>query len=128
MNAAGIEMAKREAEIARRRLDSTIAGLQQRLHPKSLANEAWEGVRDKSSDLADNAVDIVKERPAAASMALGALVLFMARGPLKRGVSRLFSQEEEDDGRITTQIEKQEANFHVGAPFVEAPVNQGVIS
>ena len=54
--------------------------VQQRLQPGNLAGEAWDGVKDKSADLADGALQAVKKRPAAVSLALGAFALFLARG------------------------------------------------
>jgi hypothetical protein len=126
MNGATIETAKREANRARRQLDSTMAALQLRLHPRSLATEAWDGVKDKSSDLAEGALGAVKQRPAAVSMALGAVVLFLARDPLKRAVGRMFSKEEEDDGRVTTRIDTTSENYNPAAPLVDAPLHQGV--
>jgi len=128
MNAQAIEAAKREAEAARRRLDSTLVALQQRLHPKSLATEAWDGVKEKSSDLAEGALDAVKQRPAAVSLAIGAALLFFARRPLGRAVGRAFSrgQEDEEDGRVTTRIDTTSDNYHAAAPLVDAPLSEGV--
>lgn len=128
MNAEAIEAAKREAEAARRRLDSTVAALQQRLHPKSLATEAWDGVKEKSGDLAEGALDAVKQRPGTVSLAIGAAVLFFARRPLGRAVGRVFSrgEEEEEDGRITTLIDTTTDNYHAAAPVIDAPRSKGV--
>ena len=118
MNAQTIEAAKREAEAARRRLDSTLVALQQRLHPKSLATEAWDGVKEKSNDLAEGALGAVRERPGAVSLAVGAAVLFLARKPLGRAVGKAFSREEEDDGRIVTTIETDNDNYNAAAPVI----------
>jgi len=128
MNAAAVEAAKREAEAARRRLDSTLVALQQRLHPKSLATEAWDEVKEKSSDLAEGALGAVKQRPGAVSLALGAAVLFLARDPLRRAVGKALSkrEEEEDDGRVTTRIDTETQNYDAGAPVTSAPLGEGV--
>jgi hypothetical protein len=132
MNAAAVEAAKREAEAARRRLDSTLVALQQRLHPKALATEAWDEVKEKSSDLAEGALGAVKQRPGAVSLALGAAVLFLARDPLRRAARRAFSkgddaeEEDEQDGRITTRIDTESENYDSAAPYVRAPLGQGV--
>jgi hypothetical protein len=130
VNAATVEGAKRDAEAARRRLDSTLVALQQRLHPKALATEAWDEVKEKSSDLAEGALGAVKQRPGAVSLALGAAVLFLARAPLRRAVGRAFSkgddQEEEDEGRVTTRIDTTSENYNAAAPFVRAPLGEGV--
>lgn len=105
MNLAGIEQAKREAVRARRRFEHTLAAVQQRLRPGNLAEEAWDGVKDKSADLAEGALQAVKSRPKAVSLALGALALFLARQPLKRAVSRLISPDEQgnevDDAELS---------------------------
>jgi ElaB/YqjD/DUF883 family membrane-anchored ribosome-binding protein len=131
MNAEAIEAAKREAEAARRRLDSTLVALQRRLQPKSLATEAWDGVKEKSGDLAEGALDAVKQRPAAVSLAIGAAVLFFARRPLTRAVGRVFSRgevDETDDDRITTRIDTTTDNYHAAAPLIDAPPSKGVRS
>lgn len=130
MNAAAVERAKRDAQAARRQLDSTLVALQQRLHPKSLANEAWDGVKEKSGDLAEGALGAVKQRPGAVSLAVGAAVLFLARDPLRRAVGRAFSkreeEEDEDDGRVTTRIDTTSENYNAAAPFVDGPLGEGV--
>lgn len=130
MNAAAVEAAKREAEAARRRLDATLVALQQRLHPKALATEAWDEVKEKSSDLAEGALGAVKQRPGAVSLALGAAVLFLARDPLRRAVGRAFSRrdesEEDADGEITTRIDTDTENYDAAALTISAPLGQGV--
>ncbi|MDB5672553.1 MAG: hypothetical protein JWO25_3512 [Alphaproteobacteria bacterium] len=95
MSATEIINAKTQAELARRRLTGTVAELQTRLRPGTLASNAWEGVKDRSGDLADDAVEAVKARPVAAGAALGAFLLFLARSPIKHAASRLFGDDEE---------------------------------
>lgn len=129
MSAKLIEQAKRDAVMARRRLDSTIVAVQQRLRPGSLAGEAWDGVKDKSADLAEGALGAVKKRPAAVSLAIGAVALFIAREPLKRVVTRLVAGEADEaaeDGRIVTRIETGDSKFKASAPIVDASVTEGV--
>ena len=121
-----LEQAKRNAVMARQRLDTTLVAVQQRLRPANLAGEAWDGVKDKSADLADGALSAVRKRPAAVSVAIGALALFLAREPLKRAVTRLVAGEEEDDGRIVTRIETENVKFTASAPLVDAPLTEGV--
>ena len=126
MSAKELEQAKRNAMLARARLDTSISALQLRLRPGNLATEAWDGVKDKSESLAEGALDAVKKRPAAVSVAVGALALFLAREPLKRVVSRIWA-EDEDEGRITTTvIATDNDNFSAAAPTVTAPVIEGV--
>jgi hypothetical protein len=129
MSLADLEQAKRNAVMARRRLDSRLVAVQQRLQPANLAGEAWDGVKEKSADLADGALTAVRKRPATVSMALGAFVLFLARKPLTRTVSRLVSGDEEEagDGRIISRIETQEPKFTASAPtLADAAVTEGV--
>ena len=102
MSVAGISIAKQEAERARLRLAATAAELQQRLRPGTLASNAWEGVKDKSGEIADDAVEAVKSRPVPVAAVLTAFTLFLARAPLKAAVSRLFdsdSDEPEEAGK-----------------------------
>ncbi len=127
MSAEQVEQAKRNAMMARRRLDSTLVAVQQRLRPGNLAGEAWDGVKDKSADLADGALSAVRKRPAAVSVALGAFALFLARAPLKRAASRFVAGEEgEEDGRIVTRIETDDPKFTASAPIVDASLSEGV--
>ena len=123
-----IEQAKRDAVAARGRLDSVLGALQLRLRPANLAGEAWDGVKDKSADLADGALAAVRKRPAAVSMAVGAVALFLAREPLKRAVTRLVSGDEAEpaDDRIVTRIETDDARLKASAPIVDAALIEGV--
>jgi hypothetical protein len=126
-----VEQAKRNVVAARARLDSTLVAVQLRMRPGNLAGEAWDGVKDKSADLADGALSAVRKRPAAVSMAIGALALFLARQPIRRAVTRLFADgeeagEEQDDGRIVTTIETNDTRFTASAPIVDASLTEGV--
>jgi hypothetical protein len=105
VNLAEIEQAKRDALGARRRFERTLAAVQDRLRPGNLAEEAWDGVKDKSADLADGALQAVKSRPKAVSLALGAFAIFLARQPLKRAVTRLVSGGEDEDGNNRNDAE-----------------------
>jgi hypothetical protein len=105
MSLPGITQAQRDASLAKGRLESTLAALQHRLSPGNLAEEAWDGVKDKSADLAGGALQAVKSRPKAVSLALGAFALFLARAPLKRAVSRLISGDGGEEGNDTDDAE-----------------------
>jgi hypothetical protein len=93
---ADLTRAKSEAEQARRRLAATLAELQARLKPATLASNAWEGVKDRSGELADDAVQAVKGRPVAVSAALAAFTLFLARAPIKSAIAGFFSDDDEE--------------------------------
>lgn len=96
MSLDDIAQARRDSLRARTRFETTLAATQARLHPTNLAEEAWDGVKEKGAEVADTAVQAVKSRPAAVSLTLGAVALFLARAPLKRVVTRLVSGGEED--------------------------------
>ena len=106
---ADLILARRQAEAARRRLTATVSELQLRLKPATLATNAWEGVKDKSGELADDAVQAVKARPVAVSAVLAAVTLFLARAPIKSAVTSLFSDDDEEPE---------------AAPPVKKPVNK----
>jgi len=77
-----IAAARIEAERHRARLMATAQELQARLSPKSMAQNAWEGAKEKGADLAEDAVDAVRARPVAAGSVVAAIALFLAREPL----------------------------------------------
>jgi hypothetical protein len=105
MNLAEIEAARRAALLAKARFDRTLAAAQHRLSPGNLAEEAWDGVKDKGVDMAEGALQAVKSRPKAVSLALGAFAIFLARAPLKRAVSRIISGDADEDGNDTGDAE-----------------------
>ena len=103
MSADELRLARQEAERARRRLAATAAEVQQRLKPGTLAQNAWEGVKDKSGEMADDAVEAVKSRPVPVAAALAAFALFLARAPIRSAVGRLFDGEDEADDEKETR-------------------------
>jgi hypothetical protein len=117
MSADELRLARKEAEIARRRLAATAAELQQRLKPGTIASNAWAGVKDKSGEMAEDAVEAVKARPVPVAAALTAFTLFLARAPLKSAVSWLFSGRDEDDDLITVRVDEGDENYDLTAPL-----------
>jgi hypothetical protein len=105
MTLAEIANAKRASLRAKSRFERTLAAVQHRLSPSSLAEEAWDGVKGKGADMAEGALQAVKSRPKAVSLALGAFALFLARAPLKRAVTRLISANGGEDGNDTDDAE-----------------------
>ncbi|HEX8381271.1 MAG TPA: DUF3618 domain-containing protein [Allosphingosinicella sp.] len=116
MSANELKLAKQEADIARRRLAATAAELQERLKPGTLAHNAWAGVKDKSGELADDAVEAVKARPVPVAAALTAFTLFLARAPLKSAVAWLFSGRDEDEDLVTARLDESDENYDLTAP------------
>ena len=77
-----ITAARVEVERSRGRLMSTAHELQDRISPKTLARNTWQGAKEKGADLAENTVDAVRSRPFAAGGAVAAITMFLAREPL----------------------------------------------
>lgn len=93
-SARRIAAAKAEAESARTRFLSTAVALQRRLKPRTLASQAWTGVKEKGGEIADDAVEAVKHRPAIASGVAAAFLLYLAREPILSAASRLMNGKE----------------------------------
>jgi len=77
-----IAAARAEADRRRARVIATAQELQDRLSPKTLARNTWQGAKEKGADLAENTVDAVRARPLAATGVLAAIAMFLARDPL----------------------------------------------
>ena len=77
-----IVTARAEVERRRSRVMATAQELQDRLSPKVLAKDAWQGAKEKGANLAEDAVDAVRARPLAAGGVVAALTMFLAREPL----------------------------------------------
>jgi hypothetical protein len=95
---ADLELARRRAYLARRHLLRTLTEIRDRLHPRALAGEAWEKVRDRGEEMAAGAVRSVKEKPGRAAAIAGAVALFLARKPIADGVKALLARGDADDG------------------------------
>jgi hypothetical protein len=61
---------------------ATAHELQERLSPKVLAKDAWQGAKEKGADLAEDAVDAVRARPLTTTGVVAAITMFLAREPL----------------------------------------------
>ena len=84
-----ISAAREEVERSRARVMATAQELQERLSPKSIARNTWQGAKEKGADLAEDAVDAVKARPLATTGLIAAITMFLAREPLIDLASRL---------------------------------------
>ena len=85
-----IAAAEADVAAARAQLIDTIQDVASTFEPKKIVREMWEGAKVKGADLAEDAVDAVKKRPMAVGGALAALTMFLAREPLKDGVSNFY--------------------------------------
>ena len=121
-----IEQASADVQQAKKRLASTLGALQYRLKPATLMSNAWEGVRDKSGEVADTTLQAVKGRPVTVSGVLAAIVIFLARDPLRRLLSSLFDRgEPEREDTIQADLDNHE-HFDLTAPTVERSRTEGV--
>lgn len=87
---AKVVAARAEVDRARAQLIDTAREIQARLQPKTLAREAWDNVKDKGADLAEDAVDAVKRRPVATGGVIAGLAMLLAREPIKDGIVRAY--------------------------------------
>jgi hypothetical protein len=106
-----ITAARADVDRRRARLMATAHQLQDRLSPKSLARNTWEGAKEKGADLAEDAVDAVRARPVAAGGVVAAIAMFLAREPLMDLAARLFdgTKEKTRKRRKAPAREKTEA-------------------
>ena len=99
-----IAAARIEAERSRARLMATAHELQDRLSPKTLARDAWEGAKIKGADLAEDAVDAVRARPLAATGIVAAIAMILAREPLMDLAGKLT---DEVSGKVATRKKRK---------------------
>lgn len=85
------KIARAEAKVdeARQRLVDTVQEISRHLEPRRLLGDLWEDAKIKGADLAEDAVDAVKARPLAATGAVSAIAMFLAREPIKDMVSKI---------------------------------------
>ena len=84
-----ISAARVEVERSRARVMAAAHELQERLSPRTLARNTWQGAKEKGADLAENTVDAVRARPLAATGVVAAITMFLAREPLMDLANRL---------------------------------------
>lgn len=111
--AARIEAARRRGEML-----GTVHELQARLAPRTLASDAWAKARNKGADIAEDAVDAVKARPAAVGGAAAALGLFLARRPIADAAVKLYDA-------LTSNRRDRRSAEGVDATTDELPVRRG---
>lgn len=98
-DAAEIEQAKRNAAIARDRVQTTAGALKQRLNPRNLASDAVETVKEKTGVIGSRANGAAQKRPGALTAAAGVAALIVFRKPLKKIGRRLFSSTARQERR-----------------------------
>jgi hypothetical protein len=78
---------------------STAHELQERLSPKSLARNTWQGAKEKGADLAETTVDAVRARPLAATGLVAGIAMFLAREPLIELATRVIGSKIKSSGK-----------------------------
>jgi hypothetical protein len=101
-----VAAARIEVERSRSRLMATAHELQERLSPKVLARDAWQGAKEKGADLAEDAVDAVRARPMTAGGVVAAITMFLAREPLMDLAGSVFKGAK--DKRQTRKAQKKQ--------------------
>lgn len=112
--AADIEQAKRNAALARARMQTTLGALKHRASPKVIAADAAQSVKAKAAALGDTA----RQRPTIAGAAVGAAVLLLFRKPVGRALKRLVSrrarlERREYQERLRTDRDRRRAEKDV---------------
>jgi len=102
-----IEQAKRNAAVAKARMQTTVGALKQRLNPKTIAADAVENVKEKTS----RAGDLARARPGAASAAAGVAALILFRKPIGKLARRLFSRKEREERRNRKEAKRMELDL-----------------
>jgi hypothetical protein len=97
MSDSKVRLAEAQAAAARARLTATAGELQRRLSPDELARGAVEGLREKSVELAGDAVAVARARPGAAASAAAGLFALALRKPIGRLARRMFSRRNESE-------------------------------
>jgi hypothetical protein len=111
-----VAAARIEAERARARMMTSAHQLQERISPRVLARDAWEGAKVKGADLVEDGVDAVKRNPGTASGVAAAAMLLLLRQPLmdlagkvtggvktRRRKSRKINDEQTSEQTETTE-------------------------
>lgn len=106
-----IEQAKRNAAVARARVQTTVGALKQRLNPRNIAAEAKEKVRERTGAITGKASDAVQRRPVATSAAAGIAALIFFRKPVKKLARRFFRRKNAEQ-----QADRDEGLIRAGDP------------
>lgn len=90
-----VDVAQSQVDAARGRLMATIELIQQRIAPSNLMDEAIEQVRTRSSELAQSAGQVVRERPATVAATAAGIGLLLAAKPLAKLFGRRKAEADE---------------------------------
>ncbi len=98
-----IEQAKRNAAVARARVQTTVGALKERVSPGNIVAGAKERVREKTDAIGSAA----QRRPVATGAAAGVAALVLFRKPVTRVVKRLFGRSDKSVERKLAKAERK---------------------
>ena len=84
-----LAVAELRSELARQALAGTLVEIQARLNPRSLAREAVQELREAGEELARDGLEAAKRHPLTVVGVATAIILFLARQPVRALISRL---------------------------------------
>ena len=82
---------------------ATARDLAQMLAPRAIARNVWEGAKVKGADLAEDAVDAVRNRPVAVTGVVAAITLFLAREPIRQGIVMMYDAMTSDEEEVAEE-------------------------
>jgi hypothetical protein len=107
-----VERNERAAIAARERLAATLAEIQQRLAPDTLARNAWDTMREHGREMAEETLATARRRPFTTGAILSAILLFFARGLVWRVARRVWvkarAEKRPDDSASAGEANKEE--------------------
>jgi hypothetical protein len=87
-----VALAEVRAQVAKQRLFATIGDVQDRLSPRTLAQDAIDGLKEGTAFVGMIGVEAARRRPGIAVTATGLIALLLARKPL----AKLFRSDNND--------------------------------
>jgi len=128
--ATALRLARRDAELAKRQLESSVGAFKYAVKPQRVMTSVWDGAKKKGSDMTGGAVEAVKARPAIVGGIAAGLALFLARRPIGAAVSKIFSRShpEPETEFVETSLKIEQDDYGLAAPVLEEPVREGVIA
>lgn len=81
--------ARQQADLARQQLEGTAMNVKMRLHPKALADELKGKAKAKAVDLASDAADAARARPALVTGVIAGIAFMLLRKPISSIIQRL---------------------------------------
>jgi len=125
-----LRQARRETELAKRRLDSSLGAFKYAVKPRTVMTGVWDGAKRKGGNLTHGAVSALKARPAVVGGVAAVLLLFLARRPVGAALAKIFSRRPRaaETEFVETSLKVEQEDYGLAAPVLEEPVREGVIA